>query len=113
LYVLATDQAGNSSAAPKGKNDDQFVITVDITPPLVRLTAAIGIVGAGGPQAVNRRAFKPGDRVAVPFIAKHPHPAPNSGAIYLQTGPDKWQELTRGQPLDQLYRFEIPAIQTK
>jgi hypothetical protein len=111
LYVLAVDQAGNQSPPPKGKSDDQFVIAVDTTPPLVRLNAAIGIQPAAG--AAAGRAFKPGDRVQVPFIVKDANPAPNSVAIYLQTAPDKWQEISRGQPLDQVFRFEIPAIATK
>jgi hypothetical protein len=114
LYVLAIDQAGNSSPAPKGKSDDQFVITVDTTPPLVRLTAAIGISPADVTQgANNRRAFKPGDRVQVPFLVKDVNPAASTVAVYLQTGPEKWQELTRGQPLDQVFRFEIPNLATK
>jgi hypothetical protein len=113
LYVQAFDQAKNQSPPPKGKSDDQFVITVDTTPPLVQLASVIGIVPADAPQAGNKRAFKAHDRVAVQFLVKDANPAPNSVSIYLQTGPDKWQELVKGHPLDQAFRFELPEIETK
>ncbi len=114
LAVVAIDQAGWSSPVPKGKSPDQFVVTVDTTPPLVQLQSAIGIVDADKAQANNRRDFKPRDRVQVPFVVKDMNPAANTVAIYLQAGPDKpWQELTRGQPLDAAYRFDIPELAAK
>jgi hypothetical protein len=114
LAIVAIDLAGNTSPMPKGKTPDQFSLIVDSTPPLVQLTSAIGIVDADKTTAGNRRDFKPRDRVQVPFIVKDANAAANTVAVYFQAGPEKpWQELTRGQPLDQAYRFEIPEIATK
>ncbi|MBA2480385.1 MAG: hypothetical protein H0V44_06965 [Planctomycetes bacterium] len=111
LAIVSIDKAGNSSPIPKGKNGDQSVIAVDSTPPLVQLNSAIGIMDANLAQPGTRRAFKPRDRVQVPFIIKDVNAAANSVAVYLQPSPDKpWQELTRGQPLDTAFRFEIPEI---
>jgi hypothetical protein len=111
LAIVAIDKSGNSSPIPKGKSGDHFLISVDSTPPLVQLNSAIGIMDANLAQPGNRRAFKPRDRVQVPFIVKDMNAASNSVAVYLQPSPDKpWQELTRGQPLDAAYRFEIPDI---
>lgn len=112
LAVVAIDQAGNTSPTPKGRSDDQFTLVVDTTPPLVQLNAAIGITPAAGGQAANR-AFKPGDRVQVQYLVKDANAAANSVSVYLQTAPDKWQQIVRGQPLDAPFRFEIPAVATK
>jgi hypothetical protein len=110
LAVVAVDQAGNASATPKGKTDDQSVLIVDTTPPTILLSSAIGIVEAEK-TASPRRAFKAGDRVAVPFVVKDANLAPNTVAVFLQTDPNKaWQELGRNLPADAAFRFEIPAL---
>jgi len=111
LAIVAVDRAGNTSPIPKGQVGD--VLIVDTTPPLVTLNAAIGIIPANAAVGNNNRAFKKGDRVQVQFIVKDAHPLPNSVSVYLQTEPNKWIELTHGQPLDQAFRFEIPDVATK
>jgi hypothetical protein len=113
LAIVATDQSGNVSTTPKGKADDQFLLIVDTAAPSITLSSAIGIVEAE--KAVgNRRAFKPGDRVAVPFAIKDSNLTPNSVSVYLQTDATKgWKELAKGLPTDGAFRFEIPAIASK
>ncbi len=113
LAILAIDKAGNTSPTPKGKGANDFSITIDTTPPLVQLSAAIGIMPANAAQGNMQRAFKKGDRVAVQFTVKDANPAPNSAAVYLSTGGNKWEQLASGLPLDQVYRFELPDIKTK
>jgi Bacterial Ig-like domain len=111
--VVATDQSGNVTPTPKGKADDQFVVTVDSTAPTIQLSSAIGIVEADKATS-SRRAFKPGDRVAVPFALKDANLAANSVIVAWQTDPAKpWIELGKGLPTDSAFRFEIPAVATK
>lgn len=113
LYILAVDQAGNPSPTPRGKAEDQFVLTVDSTAPTVQLASAIGIVEANVP-ASNRTAFKAGTRVAAPFTIKDANLQSNSATIYLQTDPSKgWAVLAENQSTDTAYRFELPPIATK
>jgi hypothetical protein len=112
LAIVATDQAGNVSAVPKGKGDDQFVLIVDTTVPVITLSSAQGIVEADKAVA-GRRAFKPGDRVAVPFAIKDANLTPNSVTVSLMTDGKTWKELGKGLPTDSAFRFEIPAIATK
>jgi hypothetical protein len=108
LYVVATDGAGNISTAPQGPVGD--LLTVDTAAPTVLLAAAIGISDstAAGPQA--RRDFKPGDRVQVVFTAKDANLVQNSVSVLWQTDASKpWVELGKGLPVDQAFRFQIPA----
>lgn len=113
LYVLAVDLAGNPSPTPKGKAEDQFVLTVDSTQPTVQLGSAIGIVEANVP-AGSRTAFKAGTRVAVPFTIKDANLQANSAAIFIQTDPAKeWKLLAESQSTDTAFRFELPATATK
>jgi hypothetical protein len=112
LAIVATDQSGNVSATPKGKADDQFLFIVDTTAPAITLSSAQGIVEADKAVA-GRRAFKPGDRVAVPFAIKDANLTPNSVTVLLQTDGKAWKELGKGLPTDGAFRFEIPAIATK
>jgi hypothetical protein len=108
LYVIATDGAGNVSAAAQGKVGDQ--LTVDTGAPTVLLSAAIGISDstAAGPQ--SRRDFKPGDRVQVVFTAKDANLVQNSVSVLWQTDASKpWVELGKDLPVDQAFRFQIPA----
>ncbi len=108
LYVVATDQAGNQNALPKGKADDQFVLTVDTIAPAITLGAAIGVVEA---EKVNspKKSFTPGTRLAVPFTIKDANLAPNSVAVYLQTDPSRgWAELGKGLATDAAFRFNLP-----
>ncbi len=113
LSIVATDQAGNVSATPKGKAEDQFILIVDTAAPAIALSSAIGIVEAD--KAVgNRRAFKPGDRVSVPFAIKDANLTANSVSVFLQTDAAKgWKEIGKGMPTDSAFRFEIPAVGTK
>ncbi len=112
LAIVATDQSGNVSATPKGKADDQFLYIVDTTAPAITLSSAQGIVEADKAVA-GRRAFKPGDRVAVPFAIKDANLTANSVTVLLQTDGKAWKELGKGLPTDGAFRFEIPAIATK
>lgn len=113
LAIVATDQAGNSNPAPKGKADDQFLLTVDTIAPAITLASSIGIVEAEK-AAGNRRAFKAGDRVAVAFTIKDANLAANSVIVSIQTSAAKgWKDLAKGLPTDQAFRFEIPAEETK
>lgn len=113
LYVLAVDQAGNPSPTPKGKAEDQFVLTVDSTQPTVLLGSAIGIVEANVP-AGSRTAFKAGTRVAVPFTIKDANLQPSSVTIAIQTDAAKgWTMLAENQSSDTAFRFELPATATK
>lgn len=112
LAIVATDQSGNVSATPKGKADDQFLFIVDTTAPAITLSSAQGIVEADKAVA-GRRAFKPGDRVAVPFAIKDANLTANSVTVLLQTDGKAWKELGKGLPTDGAFRFEIPAIATK
>ncbi len=113
LAIVATDQAGNVSATPKGKAEDQFLFIVDTAAPAITLSSAQGIVEADKAVA-GRRAFKPGDRVAVPFGIKDANLTANSVAVFLQTDATKgWKEIGKGLPTDSAFRFEIPAIATK
>jgi hypothetical protein len=113
FYVLAIDQAGNPSPTPKGKADDQFVAIVDSTAPTVQLGSAIGIVEAEK-AASDRRNFKPGVRVAVPFTVKDANLQANSAAVWIQYDAAKgWELLGDNLPTDQAFRFEIKPIQAK
>lgn len=112
LAIVATDQSGNISLTPKGKADDQFLFIVDTTAPAITMSSALGVVEADKAVA-GRRAFKPGDRVAVPFAIKDANLTPNSVTVSLQTDGKTWKELARGLPTDAAFRFEIPAIATK
>lgn len=112
LAIVATDQSGNVSATPKGKAEDQFLFIVDTTAPAITLSSAQGIVEADKAVA-GRRAFKPGDRVAVPFAIKDANLTANSVTVLLQTDGKAWKELGKGLPTDGAFRFEIPAIATK
>lgn len=108
LYVVATDGAGNVTTAPKDKVGD--VLVVDATAPTVLLTSAIGISDAAAAAPSPRRDFKPGDRVQVVFTAKDANLAQNSVSVLWQTDAGKpWVELAKGLPVDQAYRFQIPA----
>jgi hypothetical protein len=114
LAIVARDKAGNQSAIPKGKADDQFVLTIDSTAPTILLSSAIGIIPADKAAANAQRDFKPGDKVQVPFVVKEVNPVAASVAIYLQTeanGP--WKEVASKQPIDQTIRFDVPAVETK
>jgi hypothetical protein len=114
LYILATDNAGNPSPTPKGKDEaNQATIIVDSTKPVILLPAAIGIIEAE--KAVgNRSSFKAGTRVQVPFTVKDANLVPNSASIYLQTDAAKGFELLAAdQSTDTAYRFELPSIATK
>lgn len=113
LYILAVDQAGNPSPTPKGKAEDQFVLTVDSVQPTVQLGSSIGIIEANVP-AGNKTAFKAGARVAVPFTIKDANLQPNSATISIQTDPAKgWTLLAENQSTDTAFRFELPTIATK
>jgi len=112
LAIVATDQSGNVSVTPKGKADDQFLYIVDTTAPAITLSSAQGIVEADKAVA-GRRAFKPGDRVAVPFAIKDANLTANSVTVSLQTDGKAWKDLGKGLPTDSAFRFEIPAIATK
>jgi hypothetical protein len=112
LAIVATDQSGNVSATPKGKAEDQFLFIVDTAAPAITLSSAQGIVEADKAVA-GRRAFKPGDRVAVPFAIKDANLTPNSVTVSLQTDGKAWKELGKGLPTDSAFRFEIPAVATK
>lgn len=113
LAIVATDQSGNVSPVPKGKADDQFLLIVDTAAPAITLSSAIGITEAEKVVA-GRRAFKPGDRVAVPFAIKDANLTPNSVTVSLMTDATKgWKELGKGLPTDSAFRFEIPAVATK
>lgn len=113
LYILATDQAGNPSPTPKGKAEDQFVLLVDSTRPVVQLGSAIGIVEADKP-AGNRTSFKAGTRVAVPFTVKDANLDAKSAAVYLQTDSAKgWDLLAENLATDAAYRFALPTVATK
>jgi hypothetical protein len=112
LAIVATDQSGNISVTPKGKAEDQFLFIVDTTAPAITLSSAQGIVEADKAVA-GRRAFKPGDRVAVPFAIKDANLTPNSVTVLLQTDGKAWKELGKGLPTDSAFRFEIPSIATK
>lgn len=108
LYVVATDGAGNISAAPKDKVGD--VLVVDSTAPTVLLASAIGIGESTVAGPALRRDYKPGDRVQVVFTAKDANLVQNSVTVLWQSDASKpWVELAKGQPVDQAYRFQIPA----
>lgn len=109
LYVVATDGAGNITAAPKGKEGSEVLI-VDSTAPLITLAAAIGITEASTAKPGARTDFKPGDRVQVPFSVKDANLTANSVTISIQydaTMP--WRELAKGQATDAAYFFAIPT----
>ena len=114
LAVTAVDKSGNASPAPKGKGDGQFVVTVDTAAPTVLLSSVIGIIPADQATPGTKRDFKPGDRVQVPFAIKDANLAPSTVAVQFQADPTKpWQDLARGLPADQAFRFEVPVVETK
>jgi hypothetical protein len=114
LAVVATDQAGNQSPIPKGKADDQFVLTVDTGAPVIMLTSAIGIIPADKAGPTSQRDFKPGDKVQVPFTVKDVNLAPNTISVFFQSDAAKgWTEIGKGLPVDQTFRFDVPAVETK
>jgi hypothetical protein len=108
LYIVATDGAGNVTPAPKDKVGDQ--ITIDATAPTVLLASAIGISESTVAGPTTRRDYKPGDRVQVVFTAKDANLVQNSVSVLWQTDASKpWSELGKGLPVDQAFRFQIPA----
>lgn len=108
LAVVGTDGAGNMTATPKGKAEDQFVLTVDTVVPTITLNSTIGINDAAAVQQVARRAFKPGDRLQVAFTIKDANLKPNSVAVFLNLDPAKpWLELGKDLPADAAFRFEL------
>jgi hypothetical protein len=114
LALVSIDQAGNSSALPRGKADDQFIMLVDSVKPVISLPSANGITDADKAGPTARRAYKAGDRVQVQFIIKEVKLADNPVSIYLQTDPAKgWTELGKNLPADAAFRFELPKIATK
>ncbi len=113
LAIQASDAAGNTTPAPKGKAEDQFVITVDTTAPVIQLTSAIGIIPGDKPGPTTQRAFKPGDNVQVQFTVKDVNLAPNTVAVFFQADASKaWQELATAQTADTAFRFALPAVGT-
>jgi hypothetical protein len=109
LAVVATDGAGNQTAAPKGKDNSETII-VDTTAPSVVLGAAIGITEASTAKAGSRTDFKPGDRVQVPFTVKDANLVATSAHVAIQYDPAKpWVELARNQATDAAYFFTIPT----
>lgn len=108
LCVVATDGAGNVTTSPKDKVGE--VLAVDTSAPSVILTSQIGISDAVAVGPNMRRDFKPGDRVQVVFTAKDANLVQNSVAVLWQVDATKpWVELAKGLPVDQAYRFQIPA----
>lgn len=108
LAVVATDGAGNVTAIPKDKVGD--ILVVDATAPSVLLASAIGIGESTVAGPALRRDFKPGDRVQVVFTAKDANLVQNSVSVLWQSDATKpWVELAKGLPVDQAYRFQIPA----
>lgn len=108
LYVIATDGALNVTPAPKDKAGD--VIVIDATAPTVLLASAIGISESTVAGPATRRDFKRGDRVQVVFTAKDANLVQNSVSVYWQSDASKpWSELGKGLPVDQAFRFQIPA----
>lgn len=108
LYVIATDGAGNVSAPAQGKVGE--LLAVDTGAPTVLLSAAIGIGDSTAAGPLGRRDFKPGDRVQVVFTAKDANLVQNSVSVLWQTDASKpWVELGKGLPVDQAFRFQIPA----
>ena len=114
LSVQAEDKAKNQSAPPKGKGDDQSVLTVDTTAPTVLLSSAIGIMPADQAVTGTKRDFKPGDRVQVPFAIKDSNLAANTVTVFFQADPAKpWEILGDKLPADTAFRFEMPKVETK
>lgn len=114
LAIVATDQAGNQSAAPKGKADDQSTLIVDSAAPVILLTSAIGIIPADKAGPTANRDFKPGDKVQVPFAVKDVNLAANTVSVYFQSDAAKgWTEIGKNLPADQTFRFDIPKVETK
>jgi hypothetical protein len=108
LYVVATDAAGNVSTPPQGKVGD--ILAVDTAAPTVLLAAAIGISESATAGPGSRRDFKPGDRVQVVFTAKDANLVANSISVLWQSDASKpWVELGKGLPVEQAFRFQIPA----
>ncbi len=108
LAVVATDGAGNQTAAPRGKDGAQFVTVVDTVAPTIALASTIGINDANNPDQVARRAFAPGNRLQVAFTARDANLKPNSVAVWLQLDPAKpWVELGRDLATDTAFRFEL------
>jgi len=107
LALVATDQAGNASAHPKDGGAAQWVLLVDSQAPVIQLSAAAGVTDTEG---TAKPGYKAGDRVQVQFLVKDAYLAGPTGAVYLQTDPAKgWVELGKDLPLDQAFRFTIPA----
>ncbi len=114
LAIVATDKAGNKSAEPKGKTDDQSTLIVDTTAPSIIMTSAIGIIPADKAGPTPQRDFKPGDPVQVPFAVKDVNLAPNTVTVFFQSDPAKgWTEIGKNLAADQTYRFAIPKVETK
>jgi hypothetical protein len=106
--IVGTDGAGNMTATPKGKADDQFTIIVDTTAPQITLNSTIGINEATAVQQVARRAFKPGDRLQVPVQVKDANLKANSLAVFMRLDASKpWVELGRDLPADTAPRFTL------
>ncbi len=114
LAIVATDQAGNQSAMPKGKADDQTVLIVDSAAPVILLTSAIGIIPSEKAGPTAQRDFKPGDKVQVPFAVKDVNLAANTVSVYFQSDAAKgWTEIGKNLPADQTFRFDVPKVETK
>ena len=114
LAIVATDKAGNQSAIPKGKAEDQSALIVDTTAPVILLTSAIGIIPADKAGPTQQRDFKPGDKVQVPFAVKDVNLAANTVTVSFQSDPAKgWTEIGKNLPADQTFRFDIPKVETK
>lgn len=114
LAIVATDKAGNQSAIPKGKAEDQSALIVDTTAPVILLTSAIGIIPADKAGPTQQRDFKPGDKVQVPFAVKDVNLAANTVTVSFQSDPTKgWTEIGKNLPADQTFRFDIPKVETK
>jgi hypothetical protein len=114
LAIVATDKAGNQSAIPKGKAEDQSALIVDTTAPVILMTSAIGIIPADKAGPTQQRDFKPGDKVQVPFAVKDVNLAANTVTVWFQSDPTKgWTEIGKNLPADQTFRFDIPKVETK
>ena len=58
LAVVGTDGAGNQTQVPKGKGEDQFVVTVDTTAPTVALGVPMGVALASEATTARREDRK-------------------------------------------------------
>jgi hypothetical protein len=112
LNIVATDQAGNASRQPAGKDDILAHILVDTGAPVIAYGSPIGIRPAGArPEAPLPRAYKPGDQVAVPFTVTDANVASNAASVFYQVAPTAaWQPLGTGLNPAQPFSFTIPDV---